>query len=625
LRGATESGLVIDPAFDLVGVWYTYGQVIPGNDEWVPVWLFMSMQQQEVNGVPVAIYYGNMLHGSYLVNDECPVGERFIPVEREHDVESCRVSIGTFTLDFSNPGSPKASWIFEQGTGFCNDDDIPCSVNNVDLISGENAIDLGGSNNPSTPNPDLEHYSGFWWEWDNPPEDPGNADLDQRYGLSRFIEGNVETNVLIYYDDAGYRIWSRFDDLDTSTPPSAANKNFCGRYRIGGYPAGMEYVEGTGMLSETVQLSCSPSNGTFRRSLQTNFAAGILRTGDLDIDFQLPAEANRLAGLDTGNVQLRKATSFNDVKLFVNGSALEDEDYICYTGSADVNVCPEGFDFTLTAFTDFDYDTRVYRINADTGASRFEVSLGGDSALVDHVVDPIPTGRHYYALYRDIDVANQSDTLLAKSRVIEVIAAADPDTPVTIPDATLEVGTTLHSRSAHDPSVGKLAGEAGVSGGAATYTIPINVPPGRNGMQPSISIAYNSRAGNGLLGMGWSLAAGSSISRCPATVAQDGKTLGITFTENDRLCLDGQRLIRVNGGGYWNAGGEFRTEIESFKRIKMLTGSGPTSSSMSFEVENKDGTRDTYGTTNASRGAVFRDSGSPSSQTVINTCINKAS
>ena len=59
--------------------------------------------------------------------------------------------------------------------------------------------------------------------------------------------------------------------------------------------------------------------------------------------------------------------------------------------------------------------------------------------------------------------------------------------------------------SAHDPSVGRLAGSAGVSGGSASYEIPIAVPPGRRGMQPGLSLGYSSRAGNGIAGMGWSL------------------------------------------------------------------------------------------------------------------------
>ncbi len=107
--------------------------------------------------------------------------------------------------------------------------------------------------------------------------------------------------------------------------------------------------------------------------------------------------------------------------------------------------------------------------------------------------------------------------------------------------------------------------------GAATYTIPIQVPPGVAGMEPKLALTYNSQGGNGLLGMGWSLSGLSAITRCPQTVAQDGPqggfVGGVNYNERDRCCLDGQRLVLVAGASYGADGAEYRTERESFTKI----------------------------------------------------------
>lgn len=54
-----------------------------------------------------------------------------------------------------------------------------------------------------------------------------------------------------------------------------------------------------------------------------------------------------------------------------------------------------------------------------------------------------------------------------------------------------------------EKAVGVIGSTVDISSlGGATYTIPIQLPDGIDGMKPSLSIVYNSQAGNGLLGWG---------------------------------------------------------------------------------------------------------------------------
>jgi len=138
--------------------------------------------------------------------------------------------------------------------------------------------------------------------------------------------------------------------------------------------------------------------------------------------------------------------------------------------------------------------------------------------------------------------------------------------------------TTANPLAAQTMS-GHTAGQFQVNeSGAATYSIPITVPPGTAGMGPKLALSYSSQGRNSLLGVGWSLSGLSAVSRCPATQAQDGFTDGVDFDASDRFCLDGERLMLFQASGTYGAdSSEYRTEQDTFRRVIAYgsAGSGP--------------------------------------------------
>ena len=141
--------------------------------------------------------------------------------------------------------------------------------------------------------------------------------------------------------------------------------------------------------------------------------------------------------------------------------------------------------------------------------------------------------------------------------------------------------------------VGSLPGKLNITPtGAATYSIPIQIAPGTAGIAPKLAIKYNSQKGNGILGMGFTLQGLTAITREPQTKAQNGKTHGVNYTNEDRFSLNGQQLVATSGT-YGGNGTEYRTYIASQTKIKSYgqQGNGPEK----FEAWSKGGEKATYG------------------------------
>jgi RHS repeat-associated protein len=118
--------------------------------------------------------------------------------------------------------------------------------------------------------------------------------------------------------------------------------------------------------------------------------------------------------------------------------------------------------------------------------------------------------------------------------------------------------------------------------GSSTYGVGITLPPGRTGLAPTVRLSYNSYTGNGICGIGWSLAF-RSIKR------QTDKGFP-EYDGGDTFVFEGEELVPLN-----NAGQDWRCENErSFQRLRRID-SDSDGAQDAWEVTERNGTRHTYG------------------------------
>src|SRR5262245_58115656 len=75
--------------------------------------------------------------------------------------------------------------------------------------------------------------------------------------------------------------------------------------------------------------------------------------------------------------------------------------------------------------------------------------------------------------------------------------------------------------------------------GSFGYSIPIEIPPGIRGVQPTLSLLYNSNGPNGMLGQGWSLQGLPAITRM-------NFDRGINYDGSDTYAGPGGRLVDIS-------------------------------------------------------------------------------
>lgn len=125
--------------------------------------------------------------------------------------------------------------------------------------------------------------------------------------------------------------------------------------------------------------------------------------------------------------------------------------------------------------------------------------------------------------------------------------------------------------------------------GAATTNVPIVLPPGTRGVQPDLSLSYNSGRGRGNAGVGWSL----ELSRITRSTKYGTDLVQSWCPAQAVYLLDGEELVPSLGPTESNGLGcdaaRYYARTDHFQKILFCDGSDY------WTVFSKNGTKTTYG------------------------------
>jgi RHS repeat-associated protein len=174
------------------------------------------------------------------------------------------------------------------------------------------------------------------------------------------------------------------------------------------------------------------------------------------------------------------------------------------------------------------------------------------------------------------------------------------------PEAEAYNSTSMKGIKAANPTLGVTLVDppSANSMGSANLSYPISLPAGRNGMEPHLSIDYNSEGGNGWMGLGWNL-------HVPAIGIETrwGVPRYDSGKETETYQLNGEQLTPLS---HRSAPVARSSEKQFYPRVEgsfdKVIRHGGDPKSYWWEVTDKNGTRYFYGgTSGVDNNAVLKD------------------
>jgi len=612
-------------AFDLFGVWYTY-KIIDG--EWSPVWYYTRMQ-----AIPEEDGTGRVFEGALLYPQQ--------PVSAQDPATSGRFSsrdlkVGTVRLLFEGDTSPTlpGSPMFSGENPW-----IEVNVTHGDGLYGHDYFVLDDYSDYQT-NPDdptstpfdhanlHSHWNGIWTPGPLFGLANGRLGVNEVFSVE-WIAGDGYSTALNTFDVSGDPIWL-IDFQEEAANPAHGDWRLQDTMLVP-FPGFSPFVDEAApdVTPEYMDwIGQEISSGGLARSYlsQPGSLDDAFREGEMcwNIDLTLPnvngqAGDHRRVNIEAGvldgagfcgnAVTIRKVASLHHIDWV--GPA------VCLLGAG---PC----EYRVSWLTEDQFPGATPMVQSLSGGlidlNQFcenqpqseGLAFGAENirCVVANYDATSNTNPRFVLVSNHVPGTAQDQQIIARSKtmIINNSGSASP-APVLASDAPSPVSPgaaddllNLATSAPHAEIAGQVGDFNVTQGGAAEYVYPIMTAQGRGGLSPHIALRFNSQSGPGQAGHGWNLSGVPVISRCGQTWAQDFAHSSIQLNDQDRFCLDGQRLMFAGPAGkqYGEAGTEYRLEINNHTRFLLLEQDGSGGAVKFFAAQSRDGLTRYYGSPESS-------------------------
>ncbi len=186
----------------------------------------------------------------------------------------------------------------------------------------------------------------------------------------------------------------------------------------------------------------------------------------------------------------------------------------------------------------------------------------------DTVIPGIPVDTNYY--YFQYDTAPRYIPVITtaydpgKTRE----AAAPPAGQMGIMAIQPHIPTSFEPD--RNKNVGEIPIQESVSAtGGLTYTVPIQLAPGRSALPVNVGMVYSSQGGPGYMGFGWALSGLSMIGEVSANIYYNTKTEPLKLSKTGQFTLDGMKLVKLSENSTQI---EYQSEQGNIKAVASLSG-----------------------------------------------------